>query len=233
MEEYLWVISAPEWFIHEALVLRVFIGIVLLSMSMVAVRMYRMSEAKEKFRTLSYALLVLAAAFLLRATVDFALYLRFVELAVQEQAAFTVSRLEEALVFTGIALYRILILFGLGMVYTLHRPLDRKTAALGAFLLLMAVYASIGSFPAFHVVAALLALLITHNMVETYRRTRHPVTAILMVSFAAIALAQLLLAWKADEAFYLLGNVIQVLGYAGLLTTLYLIHSNGKIPITK
>ncbi len=233
MEWTIALLFGPPWFYKEALIIQ---GISVLAILLVALASHKYrahSSHQGKFGVLERALLIVAAALFLRIILDASIYFELAETVHPGFATFPSIFSDEAFLFIGVLLYRLLILLGFGTLYTLYEPQKKRNLLLGAAFLVVVTFASIAHVYWFHIVALLLlAATVTAHFNRVRKRNTAPARFVL-TSYLLLALSQVLFIFKTHELFYLLGIAVQFAGFGGLVLTLYAIQRHGKIQVTR
>ena len=85
----------------------------------------------------------------------------------------------------------------------------------------------------FHFLSFILLLLITYTYYKEYKKQKSPTTRLLAYSFAIITLSQLFFMFiNLFDELYVIAEIVQLVGYIGLLITFIKVLRYGRKKIT-
>jgi hypothetical protein len=208
-------VFCPHWFYGiDALfeILTIIVAVLLAIISYKCFHFYR--EYKFKYFSLSFLSIALAYAIKILTSINLYYHL-FDEMC---------GNLLTPLHILGYFLFRFLFLLGLlGIWASMVMSIDRKTLLLIAYLLFVVSLWSNNIFLIFHLTAFVILAIIFHYSIKNYLRHRTSCAEMVAVAFFLILLSQVIFIFLLCSLnLYVIGEIIQTLGYSVLLIT-YLI----------
>jgi hypothetical protein len=134
------------------------------------------------------------------------------------------------LFFFGFLFYRILTLLGIYMLYVLYEKKQSKSSMFLIFyLIIVSTYFTQSAFYIFNLTAFILLTLITIELVKGHFHNPRTPSMFVPVSFGIIALSYVsFMILKIDPIYYVIGEIIELVGYMLLLFAFILVLRHGK-----
>jgi hypothetical protein len=218
------------WFYQNDLFIDVFSSLVLLFILVYAIRYYRINK-DEKYRYFIVSFGLLTLAFIAKILTHFTIYYRTTRTGGHLGAVtLTMIQSSDIFVFWGTLIYRILALLALYFLYLVYVERHSKTTIfLTLLLLLMVGYESHDSYYLFHFTLLLLFSMITWFIFKGYRKNKYVKTKLMGYSFLIITISHAVsMLLEVNPIFYIIAELIQLIGYLLLLFVFIRIIRNGK-----
>jgi hypothetical protein len=224
------IVYSPRWFFGKDIIIDAISVIVLLLIAFTAFRYYRIDK-KRTYLSLAGGFFLMGFAFICKILMNFTIYyhvfetknLGFVTLTVQS------IRSSDALFFIGFLLFRLLTLLGLYWVFNTYYPQCPKATILNVFLITALTYFSQDVFYVFHITALIILLLISHQILSLSQKSQSKSTTAIAWSFILISLSHLMFCFlHLEPEFYVGAEIVQLIGYIGLLIAFLMVRSHGK-----
>ncbi len=223
----------PKWFYGRDIIIDIVSMVVLLLIVIFSVSSYRIGKNK-KYQWLSFAFSLLFLSFLFKILMNFTVYNHIIETTRIGYAVFTYERIISAdnLYFIGHLLYRILTILGLYALYAVYTKPNGPTFALTSILVAVAIFFSNSyNYVFYSLCFVILAMIATFYIKNNYNK-RNPKTKLLAASFVIICLSQLVAIFiNMNRDLYVVSELMQLLGYLGLLLTYVMVLRDGKKKI--
>jgi len=223
-------VLTPEWFLGKDVIISVFSLLVLLTISFIAFRYYKLNRNRNVlYLGMGFGLISLAEI----ATIltKLVLYYDIGPSRVIGEAIINSGVLSSVDLFYyfGFLFYRFLTLLGLYVIYRLpQEKMSTNDYFLISYFLLVSALLSDEIFYLFHITELILLCLIVYEYSKVYTKNKFINTKILMVAFSLLALSQLMFILSEVEALFALGNVIELVSYTILLALVIRIWKYGK-----
>lgn len=217
------------WFYQKDIFIDVFSSLVSLFILFYVIRYYRINkDEKYKLFIISFGLLTLS--FIAKILTHFTIYYRTVGKIPTSPVTLTVVQSSDILVFWGTLGYRILALIALYFLYLVYVEKHSKyTIFLTLYLLLVMGYHSSDAYYLFHVTLLLLFSMITWFIFKSYRKNKYVKTKLMGYSFLIITFSHAIsMLLEVNPIFYIIAELIQLIGYLLLLVVFIRIIRNGK-----
>lgn len=217
---------------EKDLIIDVFSMIVLLLLFWRGMRHSSLTSKKKQYKYLTSAFGLLAISFLFKILSHFMIYYSHTEVHSIGIITLTYNtiRSSKALVFWGLLFYRVFSLLAyyfLYSVYTKQQP--RSSIILIIYFLFLAAYISNTQYFMYHLTNLIMLVLITENLFKRYKDNKYSSTLLLSYSFLIITLSQgLFIFTTANVLFYIIAEVVQLIGYVLLLVTYIRVVRRGK-----
>ena len=223
-------IYSPAWFYGKDIVSDVISAITLILICIFSYKCYRMQKNKNHL-FLSISFLTMAISFIFKILMNFTLYYRITETAKIGFVTFSypTMRSTDAFFFFGFLFHRLLMLFGLYLLYSIYQKQNMPTFILTSFLIMMLTYYSQSAYYIFYLTALVLLALITASLVGSYKKSKFKMTKMFAASFGIIGLSQIffILVYIRVQ-YYVLGEIIQLIGYLLLLASFVMVLRDAK-----
>ncbi len=223
-------IVSPAWFFGKDIVIDGISALVLALIAYFSFRYYKLN-ANRNYLKLGVSFCIIALAFFFKMAINSLVYYRLLQS--REYGIFVITRetleMIDTAVFAQFFLYHLLTLIGLYLLYTIYQRQSATDHVLNLYFILLATVFSIFMNQLFRLTALVLLGLITVQHMTRYREHRRRTTLMLASSFGVIAASQALLVFaRTNSLFYVVGELIQLVGYAGLLLTFILVLRHAK-----
>jgi len=224
-------IFSPNWFYGKDIIIDLVSAFVLFLIAFFSIKNYRLNKENKNHLALAASFNLIGLSFLFKIITNFTIYYKVLE--TQQFGLMTLTRTiitsSNVLYFGGFLISRSLMLLGLYMLYVIYKKQPKESFFLTVFLLLALIYFSRASCFIFHITSLALLLFITFHYLGNYRKNKHYGAKWLFFSFLAIALSQLIFIFQMPKSvIYVIGEVIQLVGYIGLLITFTRVLKDGK-----
>ncbi|MFQ5474221.1 MAG: hypothetical protein ACE5DM_00125 [Candidatus Nanoarchaeia archaeon] len=223
-------VYSPKWFYGKDIVIDLVSILVLSLIAFFSIRCYRINRNK-KHLLLASSFILMALAFMFKIITNFTIYYHVVETRQWGllTLAYSSLRASSVLFIIGFFVYRILMLLGLYVLHSTYTKQSRANIVLVLYLLLVSTYFSSSAYYMFHVTALVLLSIITLTYHSNYKKSRHETNRLLFYSFSMITLSQLVFIFiEINPVLYVIADLIQLTGYAGLLITFIKVLKDGK-----
>lgn len=224
---------SPGWFNFPSIFIDFFSFLVLLSISLMSLKYYSLSGRNKKYKHISFAFLLICASFFFKLITNLALYYNeFIRTDQPTLITNTLETIRSYNVFTDLTftLFVFLNLIGLYYLYNVYQERQAKSMIfLITYFIIISTYFSNLNYYVFHVTSFLLLTIISILYFDRYAENGNEHTKIIGYAFGSIALSQVLFIFVSiDRAFFILGEIIQLLGYLLLFLILRRIIDYGK-----
>ncbi|MFH1400045.1 MAG: hypothetical protein ABIH41_00865 [Nanoarchaeota archaeon] len=228
MEE---IIYSPVWFYGKDIIIDA-IGVVILSLiGATTLKYYRLSRDR-KYLFFASSFFAIALSFLAKMLGNLKVYSLLS--ATRQQGAlvfqYHVTEASAMLILFSFLFYRILLLFGWYGLYLLyHKGHNKADIIVMAFFLFVITFLTSAWFFLFHLTLLLLIGLVVWTLARNCKKTRSGTAKLLPVSFLILALGHVMFLFIGSaRQFYVIGEVIQLIGYFLLLLAFILVLRHGK-----
>ncbi|MCD4760259.1 hypothetical protein K8R33_05240 [archaeon] len=224
---------SPEWFYLPSTIIDFFSFIVIISISLISLRYYRLNKLNKKYYYLAFSFFLVGMSFLFKLITNLTVYYDQISpINNPEIIKTTVDTIISYNIFSYLtfAAFTFLNLLGLYYLYSVYNKEQPKSSIfLIAYFILITTYFSQLNYYIFHLTALILLGLITTLYIKKYQISKYPNTKGLAYSFGIIAISQLLFIFtKIGNLFYVAGEIIQLGGYALLLLIIKKVLNDGK-----
>jgi hypothetical protein len=129
----------------------------------------------------------------------------------------------------GFLIHRLLMLFGLYILYALYHKQNRSSLVLFSLLLVVNVFYVTNPYYLFHVISFMLLIFISYRYYMNYRENNHQGTRLLAASFGIITLSQVAFVFvEVNNIIYVVAEIIQLIAYMLLFITFVRVLKDGK-----
>jgi hypothetical protein len=220
-------IFSPQWFLGFDIAIEFFILIVLSTFFILSIRSYRLSN-KKNFLYLGAGFLLIALAQLSSVLTQIVLYYNLSIFQYLGQALVNYNfsnsfdEIIESVYFFGFFLNRFLTLLGLFLIYKLpSKEKESGDLVLAVYLLfVLCLFSPLNSqvYYIFHLTVLLILGLIIKNYYNIYSKNKNINTKMLVIVFGILLLSRInFLFLVKSPLFYVMGNIIELVGYVVLL----------------
>jgi len=224
-------VYSPKWFYGKDIAIDVVSIFVLSLIAFFSMQYYKLNKRNKKHLFLSISFFLIALSFLFKIATNFTIYYRMLE--TRHFGFFTLtysaSKSSNVLFFIGFLMYRMLMLLGFYILYSIYIKQNKVNIFLIIYLILISTYFSRSAYYIFHLTAIILLIIVSFKYLKNYRKTKHNTNRWLLYSFVLIAVSQIIFVFiKIHAIFYVIAELIQLLGYIGLLITFIKVLKDGK-----
>ena len=222
-------VYSPQWFYGKDIIIDVISIILLFLVSFASVRYYFMKRNKNCMY-LAVSFVTIAVSFMFKIMTNFTLYNHEIKTHTLGLLTITYQTTEVtgALFHVGFLLHRILSLLGFYLLYSLYQKPNKTSHALAIFLLLVSAYFTESAYYIFHLTLLLILVLIAILYWPNIQRDNKS-TILIAVSYITIAVSQLLfILVLVSTNFYVISEIVQLIGYAGLFSAFLMATRHGK-----
>ncbi len=220
------------FFCGKDLVIDVLSALVLLLILLRVISYYRANREEKKHLLLIASFAILTLSFVFKVLSHSLIYYSAKTTRQIGLITLTYQTLQQstALVFWGLVLYRALSLLGFYLLFLIYTPREsRLHFALTAYLVLVLGYLSHSLFNLYYFTAFLLLAATAFAIGSASVANKNPLTRALAWSVSIIAASQLVFMLAAAHGlFYIAASLLQLCGYAVLLTVFLKVIIDGK-----
>ena len=223
------IVFTPDWFLGKDILVGFFSFIVLVILSVLAVKGYKLKKNKSLL-SLGTGFGLIALAQLASIFTKLVLYYESAPVRAIGRAIITSQIVSSIDIFyyAGFFCYSFLTLMGLFTIY----KIPQKKIYAGDYVIIayFAVLSSLLSgkfFYLFHITAFLLLVLVISNYLKIYRENKFMNTRILIISFSILAFSQLVYILSKIGVFFALSNIMELISYTILLFLIIRIIKHG------
>jgi hypothetical protein len=227
------IVLTPDWFLGKDILICVFSLIVLLIVSALAFKSYKLNKKNKNLLYLGIGFGLIALAELACGFTKLILYYDIGPAQAIGQAiiASQVVSSVDIFYYLGFFFHKFLVLVGLYIIYRLpQKKLYIGDYILVFYFILLSVILS--AYEGFHylfpLTAFALLILIVHNYYQIYKKNKFANTKILILAFSVFALAQLVHVFSKIEILFVMANTIELISYVILLFLIIRILKYGE-----
>ncbi|MBS3136751.1 hypothetical protein J4401_07405 [Candidatus Woesearchaeota archaeon] len=224
-------VYSPNWFHGKDIIIDTVSIVVLSLIAFFSIRCYRIDKENKNYLYLAISFIVIAFSFLFSIITNFTIYYKSIETANLGFLTLTYQamRSTDILFFIGYLMHRILMLSGLFMLYCIYDKHSKSGMFLGLYLILVSTYFSRSAYYIFHLTMLVMLLIITLQYWKNYRKVMNKTSKWLFYGFSLITLSQIVFIFiNTNPLLYVAAEIIQLLGYIGLLITFIKVLKDGK-----
>jgi len=224
------IIYSPEWFYAEDLIIDSISVLVLLLIAIFSIKSYKIKENKN-YVFLALSFFLIAVAFIFKIMMNFGVYYDVIE--TQKIGAMTLHfnevEVSNILFIIGYLTYRLLSIIGLYLLYSIYNKQSWKNHILFLYLIIISVYFTQSTYYMFHLTFFVILTLISISYWKSNVTNSRSQTKVLGTSFIVIALSQMISMFaQFDQRFYVASEIIQLLGYIGILCAFVMVLFYGR-----
>ena len=224
-------VYSPKWFYGKDIVIDVVSILILFLIGIFSIKYYYIDKKNKNYICLAASFFTLATAFLFKILTNITIYYINTE---TKQIGFVTYSYEaikstDILFVSGFLLYRILTILSLYLLYSIHQKQPKSNIAIIIYLILVSTYFSQSAYYMFHITSLIILALITAHYIEIYKENRLHTSKLLAYSFGLVTTSQILFIFiNVNPLFYVIAEVVQLIGYITLLITFILVLRHGK-----
>ena len=224
------IIYSPKWFYGKDIIIDSISLLVLLLIAFFSFKYYKIRRNKN-YNFLGFSFCLIALSFLFKILTNFTIYYKVLEthdLGIVTLTYQTI-KVSEILFYIGFLAYRLLMLIGLYMLYSIYVKQPKSNILLITFFILTSTYFSQSSYYLFHLTALILLILITVHYYTNYFTTKNKSTKFVASSFGIITISHLFSIFaNISTRFYVIAELIQLMGFGFLLSSFLMVLSHGR-----
>ena len=226
------ILFSPKWFYGKDILIDVVSIIVLVMISFVTFRFYRLNKKKKQHLYFSLASALLLLSFIFKILTNFTLYEHVT--TTKQIGFFTLTfhtiHYSDTLFLVGTILYRLLTLLGFYLLFSIYyKEQPKPIYLLMFFFIFISTYFTSQTYYIFHLAALLFLIFITKKYYANYLKTKDRPAKLIFWSFGIILLSQLIFIFIGlTKILYVIAEVTQLLGYALLLVSFMMVLYYGK-----
>jgi hypothetical protein len=218
-----------EWFQFPSLVIDLFSFIVLLLISAVSLKYYKLNKNKKSLY-LSISFSFIAISFLFKLLTNAALF--YDKFVTPSNAQIIIQTIRDYNIFSNLTftIFAFFSLIGLYLLYKLYQGKQTySNILLMSYFILISTYFSKSNYYIFHLTSLIFLISISSFYWKQYSKNNFINTKLLAYSFSIITTSQIFFIFTTfGKLFYLTGEIVQLGGYALLLLIITHIQKNGK-----
>jgi len=224
-------IYSPKWFYGKDIIIDIISIIILLLIAYFSLKYYNMNKKNKNYLFFSVSFGLIALSFIFKIITNFTLYYSAIE--TKQIGLFTLTYnyfQSTSVLFTiGFLFYRILMLIGLFILYSIYSKPNLMYSLFIIYLLLISSYFSRSAYYVFHLTSLLILLGITIQYLYNYKKNHRKTNKWLLYSFSLITLSQIVFVFIGiNSLFYVIAEGIQLFGYIALVITFIKVLIDGK-----
>lgn len=223
-------VYSPQWFYGKDILIDIVSIFVLLLIAFFSIRYYNIKKNRN-YLYLTLSFIILAASFLAKILINFNVYYKLIEtkeLGVIS-AVYQSMKATHSIFITSFVVYWLSTIFGYYILYSIYQNQSLSNFLFGTYLISVSTYIAYPDYRTFHLTLLVILSLITALHLKRYLKNRHVATKLLALSFGVMALSQLFfisIDWNIN--FYVIGELIQLIGYTSLLFTFIMVLKYGR-----
>jgi hypothetical protein len=223
-------VYSPRWFYGKDIIIDVVSIFVLFLIAFFSIKYYKINKKNKNYLLLATSFILMALSFLFKIITNFTIYYRILETRKLGFMTFTydIVKSSNVLFFAGFLMHRILMLLGLYMLYSIYLKQNKFNIFLIAYLILISTYFSRSAYYIFHLTSLIFLIIITLQYFKNYKTTKHKTNKWLAYSFSVITASQIVFVFIKIHTMYVIAELIQFVGYVGLLITFIKVVKDGK-----
>jgi len=223
-------IYSPNWFYGKDIIIDIISIFVLSLIAYFSIKYYKISKNKQ-YLFFAGSFISIALSFLFKVVTNFTLYFNIINIKHLGLITMTYNTIKSSNILSdiGFLLYRLLMLVGLFMLYSTYSKNKKINNILILYFIFVLAYFSKSAYYVFHITALIFLFLITWQYWKNYQKSKIITTKLLIYSFCLITLSQIIFIFIGlHTTFYVIAEIIQLLGYLILLLTFIKVLKNGK-----
>ncbi len=227
------IVLTPDWFIGKDLPIYFISLVVLIIISVLAIRSYKLNKKNKGLLNLGIGFGLIALATLAGVFTKLVLYYDIGPAQAIGQAIITSQIFSSVDVFyyLGFFFHNLLFLIGLYIIYRVPKKrLNLGDYVLTLYLLALSALLSVneGFFYLFNLTSLILLTLIIKHYYKIYKENKFANTKLLLIVFSILALSNFIYIFSQLEILYVLANIIEILSYVILLFLIIRILKHGE-----
>ena len=224
------VVFSPKWFWGKDIFIDSIALLVLLSIAIFATKYYRIKKSKN-YLYLALSFYLIALSFFSKILINFTVYYQVLHTRMIGSIEYTqvILKSSEILSVGGLFFYRLFTLLGLFMLYSIYEKQSKANIILMTYFIIISIFFSKEEYYIFYLTCFIFLGVISNRYYQNYRKNRENTSGMLAASFSVITLSQIFFMFvNFTKHFYVVGEVIQLLGYILLLVTFIMVLKHGR-----
>ncbi len=221
----------PHWFYGKDIIIDIVSIFVLFLIAFFSIKFYKLNKRNKNYLFLALSFIFIGCSFIFKIITNFTIYYHVLETRRIGFMTFTYNAVNSShiLFFVGFLMYRLLMLFGLYMLYSIYLKQQKSNIFLISYLIIISTYFSSSAYYLFHITSLFFLVIITYRYLKNYKKNRDSTTKLLAYSFGMITLSQVVFVFVAINTFlYVIAELIQLASYISLLITFIMVLRHGK-----
>lgn len=218
----------PTWFYGKDILIDIFSLLVLSIIAVYSIKYYKLNHKNKNYFWFSVSFFSLALSFFFKILTNFTIYYNVIKTQKFGPINLIYKTIETSNIFfsVGFLLYVFLTLLGFFILFeTYQKNRSWQQALLTTFFIASVTYFTEYKYFVFHLAALAILSLITLNYFQKIKNN----SMLLPSSFLIILFSQLLFIFtNLNQSFYVLAEIIQLIGYILLLATFIGVFKNVK-----
>ncbi len=224
-------VFSPKWFYGVDIVFEIFSLVIAFLVSRYGYKLYKISNEK-KHKYFSVFFFLIGISFIFKIVTNFDIYYVDVNSVriLNTMFYYTTSHISEILFIVGFSVFRFLMLFSFfGLLYITWKK-NRSVFLLGLYFIAVITMFSHNVYYIFHITMVVILSMLFYYYYNNYKKHRKiRETFLIMVSFFVLVLSQLsFAAITLSTIMYVIGEILQLIGYGILLYNYILVTRNEK-----
>lgn len=224
------VVFSPKWFWGKDIIIDSIALVVLLLIAIFATKYYRIKKSKN-YLYLALSLYSIALSFFSKILINFTIYYQVLHTQVIGSLEYTqvILKSSEILAVSGLFFYRVFTLLGLFLLYSIYEKQSKANIVLMVYLILISIFFSKEQYYIFYLNTFIFFGIISNRYYQNYKKNKKRTSGMLAASFSIITLSQaFFMLVKFTKYFYVVGEIIQLIGYVVLLITFIMVLKHGR-----
>lgn len=224
------VVFSPKWFWGKDIFIDSIALLVLLSIAIFATKYYGIKKSKN-YLYLALSFYLIALSFFSKVLINFTIYYQVLHTQTIGSIEYTqvILKSSEILAVSGLFFYRLFTLLGLFILYSIYEKQSKANIILMIYFIVLSIFFSKEEYYIFYLTCFIFLGVISNRYYRNYKKNRENTSGMLAASFSVIALSQIFFMFvNFTKHFYVVGEVIQLLGYILLLITFILVLKHGR-----
>lgn len=224
------VVFSPKWFWGKDIFIDSIALLVLLSVAIFATKYYRIKKSRN-YLYLALSFYLIALSFFSKILINFTIYYQVLHTQMIGSMTYTQTILKSSEIFavSGLFFYRFFTLLGLFMLYSIYEKQSKANVILMIYFIIISVFFSKEEYYVFYLTSFIFLGIISNRYYQNYRKNKSKASGMLAFSFSVITLSQIFfMLVNFTKHFYVVGEVIQLIGYIILLTAFITVLKHGR-----
>ena len=224
------VVFSPKWFWGKDILIDSIALAVLLLIAIFATKYYRIKKSKN-YLYLALSFYLIALSFFSKILINFTIYYQVLHTQIIGSIEYTqvILKSSEILSISGLFFYRLFMLLGLFTLYSIYEKQFKANIILMVYFIIISISFSKEEYYIFYLTSLILLGIISNRYYQNYRNNKEKTSGMLAASFSVITLSQIFfMLVNFTKHFYVVGEVIQLIGYIALLITFITVLKHGR-----
>ena len=223
------IVFTPEWFLGSDVSIEIFSFVILILVSILAFKNYKLSEKKSTLH-LGLGFLLIALAELASIAAKFPIYYDFgvVQNIGSAVVNYDIVRTVDIFYYICFFFSRFLTLLGLYVLYKL--PLEKISGEFFLYVYFITIISIMSQsfYYIYNFTALIIIIFIINKYYKIYLKEKIRNTKILVLAFAILGVAQIIFLFSKLAVVYVAGQTMQLIAYIALLMLIIRIIQDGK-----